>query len=317
VEWQFSDAAEELMAERYAVTKDPTRLAAAQNRIRRIERLTGKSSEDALLRAERPYLDVVREDLLKEYAKPKPDQKRIDALNKRFIELDALDRGQEHAVTRAEILKVLSEEDVLTGQAWAANRAGDEKKEAELEAQVAKLEQKERALHLRMGDPEILVDAPANAREVLAQMPNGEIKELAYNPIKKRWEGKFDVPAYATEREYTIRITIMLSDGTLQHSSMRYTVDLTPPKGTGKAVITSGANRKLRLEIDADPDTARVVALTPWNDRIELKPSVQPNRFIEILPLPEGDWANSTLTIILTDKAHNRNTLTLKAEAER
>ena len=51
---------------------------------------------------------------------------------------------------------------------------------------------------------------------------------------------------------------------------MRYHVDLTPPVGTGQARIAKSSQPMLRLELTGSPDTARVKALLPWGQEVEL-----------------------------------------------
>jgi hypothetical protein len=162
----------------------------------------------------------------------------------------------------------------------------------------------------RMGDPLISVEAPADAEQVVALLPPGEVKPLTFNLDKQRWEARFDIPAYAAEGEYVITVIIVLQDGTRKVLTLRYRVDLTPPTGAGQAQVVTAAEPTLRLEVDASEDTARVAALLPWGERVELKPSTQPHRFFTLVPVPPAQPGTAfAVTFMLTDQAHNRTTV--------
>ena len=160
----------------------------------------------------------------------------------------------------------------------------------------------------RLGDPLITVEAPADAQQVVAIMANGEVKPLAYNARLGRWEARFDVPVYAREGEYVITVVIVLKDGTRKVVTISYRVDLTAPAGLGKAEMIAGDGQALRLELDGDDDTARVIALLPWGERVELRPSaMQPHRFFATALVPPSHQGQRFgVTYIITDHAHNR-----------
>ncbi len=167
--------------------------------------------------------------------------------------------------------------------------------------------------HLRLGDPLIAIDAPRDALQVVAVMPDGQIKRLQWNDDAKRWEARFDIPSYATEGAYEIRVIVVEKDGARRENSVRYNVDMTAPTGEGAARLSelkSADSATLRLEISGDRGTARVFALLPWGEKIELK--LSPNgehRFFALATVPGGESAPEKVTYILTDLAHNRTTI--------
>lgn len=160
------------------------------------------------------------------------------------------------------------------------------------------------------GDPLIQVEASPDAANVVALMPDGDIKRLLYNPVSKKWEARFDIPMTAKEGAYVVQIIIALKDGTRKFLTMRYHVDTTPPIAAGTAQITAASEPTLRLEVEADADTARITALLPWGEPISLQPSSEPNRFFALVPIPPTQRGTLTaVTYIVTDKAHNRTTI--------
>jgi hypothetical protein len=170
-----------------------------------------------------------------------------------------------------------------------------------------------REYFMRQGDPLISIAAPANAQQVLAVLPSGEIKKLVFNADSKKWEARFDVPTYAAEGEYSIEILIVLPDGQRQKLQMKFHVDVTSPRGAARAALARNdeSTRVLRLEFDGDEDTARVLAVAPWGEKIELAPSTQKlYRFFALAPIPEEySGAAARVQFTLTDRAHNRTTI--------
>lgn len=164
-------------------------------------------------------------------------------------------------------------------------------------------------MYYRWGDPLIAIQAPADAQQVIAVMPDGEIKVLTYNSNSKQWEARFDIPACASEGDYVIKIVVVLKDGTRKTLTMHYSVDLTEPRGEAKAQMVT-PEHKLRLELNADEDTARVSAILPWGDRIDLDKTNEPNKFFGVTSVPT-EYQNSAVQVqfVLTDKAHNRNSI--------
>ncbi len=156
---------------------------------------------------------------------------------------------------------------------------------------------------LRPGDPLISVAAPANCQRVVAILPSGELLPLVYDPIKKAWEARFDVPTYAQEGAYKVRIIIVGADGARQQMAMTFHVDVTAPDGKGGAVF--GADG-LDLQLETDEQTDRVSAFTPWGERIELRRDAD-GIFGARADVPQI-WQNKAAVIrfVLTDKAHNR-----------
>jgi len=255
-----------------------------------------------------------RRHLMTELRKPTPNAKRVKELEERFTELNRTVYGEDYALARTERVALKIELEKLARQVDAATTQGRSKQLTQLAKRQVNLRLREEALRARMGDPLISVAAPADAVQVIALLPNGEVKRLAYNSDKRRWEARFDIPAYAPEGQYVITVIIILKDGTRKVVTIRYRVDLTPPMGDGQARVVTAPEPTLRLEVEASDDTARAAALLPWGERIEMEPSAQPHRYFALVPVPpQHRGAMLTVTFVLTDKAHNRTVLTVDA----
>lgn len=256
-------------------------------------------------------IEAVRTQLLAEYRKPKPDGPKIKRLEKRFTALNRKLYSKDYSQARTERLALKVDLEKLDQALQSAPTESTEL--AELQKRQAELQKREEELRARMGDPLLQVEAPADAEQVVALLPSGEVKPLAFNPIRQRWEARFDIPIYASEGEYLVTIVIVLKDGIRKVLTLRYHVDLTPPGGAGQAQQVTGSEPTLRLEMEASADTARVAALLPWGERVDLKPSIPPNRFFALVPIPcPYQSQDLAVTFVLTDRAHNRTKVTVR-----
>jgi len=156
---------------------------------------------------------------------------------------------------------------------------------------------------LRPGDPLIAVKAPANCRRVVALMPDGTLLPLEWNARTSSFEARFDVPAFAPEGDYAVKIILIGEDGTRRILTMRFAVDLKSPHGEG-VVACNGKTWHLALRADALTD--RVSAFTPWNARVELKRG-EGDLFCADTLAPD-EWQNKqgATRFVVTDGAHNR-----------
>ncbi len=160
------------------------------------------------------------------------------------------------------------------------------------------------------GDPLLQISAPADARSVVAIMPNGEVKPLEWRAATKRWEANFDIPMDTRADSYLVTIVIVDKDGKRHTLKLRYRVDGQAPTGNAKIELDAGAqSSNLQLEVSASDDVSRVVALLPWGDRLVLRRE-RNGAFSTQVALP-ATWDKPSVPVrfILIDKAHNRTEL--------
>ncbi|BCM94002.1 hypothetical protein IAD21_05897 [Abditibacteriota bacterium] len=156
---------------------------------------------------------------------------------------------------------------------------------------------------LRSGDPLISVMAPASCREVVALMPDGTLLPLRFNAINKSWEARFDVPTFAPDGDYRVKILIVAPDGARRQLTMNFAVDSHAPRGIG-SVNTEG--KIWHLSLESDEHTDRVSAFLPWNERIELRRNENAVFVADAtVPAAFGD-AKAQVRFLLTDGAHNK-----------
>ena len=156
----------------------------------------------------------------------------------------------------------------------------------------------------RPGDPLIRIHAPRDARRVVAILPDGQILPLSWNLATQAWEARFDVPGYVADGAYRVAISIERADGKRAHFELVYRVDTQSPNGdAGIRVVGSRA----QLELSAGADVERVTAITPWNERVELKRGNLASAWSGSVEVPQI-WQGKAAAVrfILTDSAHNR-----------
>jgi hypothetical protein len=336
---ELNAAAHELLAEKHSLHPNADRIQALRSQMNRIARSVDATTSQYVDQAEAEWLratmDVVHQRLVDEYRRDDPDKALIRRLNGwyksmylRSTNVDSIMRKQ-YAEAAVERIRLVVQIDKLQGRIEDANTHEDQNKMAVLTQQQAKLQTQLDVIQARMGertpatfarygDPLIRVEAPADAQQVVAVMPDGEVKPLEYNATTGCWEARFDIPTYATEGDYVITIIIVPQNGMRQTLVMHYQVDLTSPKAAGKVETVIDGQRTLRLELEGGEDVDRVKAVLPWGDMVELRPSSQAHRFFALVPLPVNrNSPTNDVTFIVTDRAHNRTNVIVEMSAER
>jgi hypothetical protein len=280
--------------------------------------------------AEAPYkvpeYEQTRDRIVEERAKPTPNVQHIQELEAQFLDLARGDWWQNPyrypahwfykkntpegrvAWSKDRLARIAAHADGEAIDRLLASNP-DPAEVARLTAQRAALKRKEDEIHARMGDPLLQVVAPENVQSVVAQMPDGEIKPLAWNAANQDWEARFDIPTYAAEGDYTVNIVIVSTDGTRTTETRTYHVDVTPP--TGKATITALTVGRWLLSVQTEEDVARITALLPDGQSVILLPEPgKPGHWSLVAEVPAEKAAGQSVTFVLTDRAHNRATLT-------
>jgi len=337
-QWEISNLKTHLAIESALSKPNAARVAELEKSIAAISArlLEWDASEVSAYDNSNPRFNTARQLLETEHRQLKPDATRVRDLEKEFIRLSPFDDWpqwgnghkindvSQYAKARAERIKVRIEGQKLDAQLNDKTRVFSPEEKMGKASQRAQLLKREKELAVRMGDPLISVEAPADAAQVVAIFPGGETKKLALNADSQKWEVRFDVPTYAMEGAYWVSIIVVFEDGTRQHLTMRFHVDVTAPQGKAKAAAVGGEGSTAvwRLEMDGDDDTARVLAILPGGEKIELAPSTEKaNRFFALAPrasvaevevAAEGSTpfaGKGKVIFILTDRAHNRTTI--------
>jgi len=156
----------------------------------------------------------------------------------------------------------------------------------------------------RAGDPLLRVSAPENARQVIAQMPDGELKPLSWNALSRAWEARFDIPTYALDGDYRVSVSIVQASGARSLVVLRFRVDNRAPDAKA-AMRESGA--KWNIEVAGGEGIERVIALLPWGERLTL--GRDGDFFRAAVPIPPTWGGARRVELVVTDTAHNRTTI--------
>jgi hypothetical protein len=249
----------------------------------------------------RDDLGSLRDKINNEYHKPHPDYAQLNKWERHFAQL----YGATELDPRLEMWRTRINSQNLESQTASAEKAGDQTRLAKLQDERKQVSNNIYFTN-NIGDPPIYVQAPADARGVVAVMPDGKVKTLDYNRWQKRWEGNYDVPVGTKDGDYTIQIIVALADGSRKRSEMPFRVDTKAPSGKG-GVLLAPDGRSLRLQVEGGGDVAFVSALLPWGEKVLLLPSTQSgNAFFALARVPQN-FAGQPLkvTFILIDRAHN------------
>jgi Ca-activated chloride channel family protein len=160
------------------------------------------------------------------------------------------------------------------------------------------------------GDPWIRVSAPANARQVVAVFPNGEVKNLRYLPRQRTWSGRFDIPFGTAAGLYRVEIIVVLPTGKRLHYTLRY-ANLIGCGITAQATtLCAHPGQRIPVQVTGT-GIQRAVVVTPWGERTTLASGLG-NAWHGDVTVPKA-WATGehTLTVVLLDGAHNRTEISL------
>lgn len=132
---------------------------------------------------------------------------------------------------------------------------------------------------IQPGDPEILVDAPADAEDVVVVLPTGETKIATYDREAKggrgAWMVRFLVERGTPEGTYEARAFVQYKDGHRETRTVHYTVDTTVPLLVVEVVPALGKPGALEIRVTqqapkAEVDTRRVEVRTPDGQTLAL-----------------------------------------------
>ena len=295
VRQEFNTTTDQLVDEVLAGRQNSEKARQLQARVENLKRDSHDWwQKEAVTRAYTGRSHALAYDIEAERAKPAPDQTRIAQLKRQLNQTSSQ-----------------TNRDADTYLQWEKRRLTEKQGPVEVEEyryRVAGLDPNNVRGGYGGGDPLLQIGAPADARSVVAILPNGEVKPLEWRAHNRRWEANFDIPMDTRADSYLVTIVIVLRDGTRKTLTLRYRVDAQAP--TGNALIRGAGQNELpgalHLEVGASDDTTRVVALLPWGDRLVLRRGKN-GAFSSEVALPTT-WAKPSVPVrfILVDAAHNR-----------
>lgn len=160
------------------------------------------------------------------------------------------------------------------------------------------------------GDPYIAVKAPADALQVVAVFPNGDMKNLLFDVAKNLWDGRFDIPFGTPAGEYRVTVIVVHQGGGRSRFALLYQYLTGGPKVDGLTALHARPGGPFRLSVTGR-NIARAVAVLPWGKRVDLAASGDGGwATLEHVP---ASWPKGTslITLVLLDGAHDRTEVSL------
>ncbi len=160
------------------------------------------------------------------------------------------------------------------------------------------------------GDPLLSVNAPEDARQVVAVFPDGTTKNLDYDAGKRVWTTRFDYPLGTPAGEYDVTIIVVQADGRRTRLILTYSNLLDAPKLDAfgeQTASASGAVHIASVQVTGDA-IAKAVLVAPWGERVAMHQSAPGGAWSGAVAAPR-DWPSgaTVLTVVCYDGAHNRS----------
>jgi Ca-activated chloride channel family protein len=169
---------------------------------------------------------------------------------------------------------------------------------------------------IQPGDPVIRVKTDAAIASVFAVLPYGETLPLKFLQAEGVWETRFFAPAWMPDGTYRCRLLLTDRSGNGYQEEKSFVVDSHAPRLKVRlATETVRAGDELQLRVDADSDTARLVAKFYGALPAQLFWSQKEKTNTGSLRVPAGLAAGQyTLTVTAEDFAHNQSTAEVRVE---
>jgi hypothetical protein len=160
------------------------------------------------------------------------------------------------------------------------------------------------------GDPYIAVKAPADALQVVAVFPNGDVKNLLFDAAKNLWDGRFDIPFGTPAGEYRVTVIVVHKNGERSRFALLYQYLTGGPKADSLTALRAHPGGPFRLAVTGH-GIARAVAVLPWGDRVDLAESSDGGWGASGRVPTDWPKGTSLITLVLLDGAHDRTEVSL------
>ena len=169
---------------------------------------------------------------------------------------------------------------------------------------------------IQPGDPVLRVKTDASITSVFAVLPFGETLPLKFLPAEGVWEVRFFAPVWMPDGTYRCRLLLTDKNGNGYQEEKTFVIDSHAPKLTAKVESRSvKAGEEMLLRVDADSDTARLVARMYGAQPVQLFWSDKEQTNVGKLRVPPGLAAGRyTVTISAEDFAHNQSSAEVQIE---
>jgi Ca-activated chloride channel homolog len=169
---------------------------------------------------------------------------------------------------------------------------------------------------IQPGDPVLRVKTDASITSVFAVLPFGETLPLKFLPGEGVWEVRFFAPAWMPDGTYRCRLLLTDKNGKGYQEEKSFVIDSHAPKLMAKLDSRAvRAGEEVLLRVDADSDTARLVARMYGAQPVQLFWSDKEQTNVGRLRVPPSLAAGRyTVTISAEDFAHNQSSAEIQIE---
>lgn len=169
---------------------------------------------------------------------------------------------------------------------------------------------------IQPGDPVIRVKTDPSITSAFAVLPYGETLPLKFLQTEGVWEARFFAPSWMPDGTYKCRLLLTDRNGNGYEEDKSFVVDSHAPRLKVRlAAETVRAGADIELRVDADRDTARLVAKFYGAQPAQLYWSAREKTNTGRLHVPAGLAAGQyTLTVTAEDFAHNQSTTEVRVE---
>jgi Ca-activated chloride channel family protein len=169
---------------------------------------------------------------------------------------------------------------------------------------------------IQPGDPVIRVKTDPSITSIFAVLPYGETLPLKFLQAEGVWETRFFAPAWMPDGTYRCRLLMTDRNGNGYQEEKSFVVDSHAPRLKVRlAATTVRAGDELELRVEADSDTARLVAKFYGAQPAQLFWSQQEKTNTGRLRVPAGLASGRyTLSVTAEDFAHNQSTTEVSVE---
>ena len=176
--------------------------------------------------------------------------------------------------------------------------------------------------HIKPGDPEIRVHAPASAKGVVAILPWGEVVVCSWSEDEGLWLGRFLVPRHTRDGLYRARILVEHQHATVYRGALFFRVDSKPPAyllvREGAEALTRGGTVVLRAvpadrdaeddgkdRVVRDPVDLKQVTVTIAGEVFAMRRTDDPEIFRVEIPVDALPAGLHEVRMVATDYARN------------
>ncbi len=162
---------------------------------------------------------------------------------------------------------------------------------------------------LPAGNLVLSIIAPEDSREVVAYFPFGAVEPLRWDPIRRHWTCRVQVPGHVEKGVYTIRVNIIEEDATSAWKAIDYFIDSGTPEFDAFIPDEAAAGELLGIEVDPFERVEEVYAywLGREDEQFSLAMDSETGNYLAGIPVPsDSDLDALALRVVVRAPSRHR-----------